>query len=367
MSESSSEIALKWRASWDKNIHHRKWLLDAYFRYVDNLVRRGFPPIFEMKHFAALVGLEESTIAWMLSKNASFYRTLQIPKRLGGFRDISAPSPTLLHVQRWILRNILDKVKTHDCCYGYIPKRSAIENAKQHLGSKTVLKMDLANFFPSIELRRGIAIFREIGYTGRVSYCLALLCFKDGKLPQGGAASPSISNIVGKRLDLRLSTLASRSKLQYTRYADDMTFSGNAISWNFVSAVDRIASDEGFSVNRKKTRLIQADRAKIITGVSISSGEARLPRRAVRDIKNEAYNILRNGLDQHAERTSNFDPIAIERLLGRINFWLQVEPTNQTALSYRFRLLEYQKFLDAHGLGLPEDRSDRSLILGGPS
>jgi hypothetical protein len=181
MSESSSEIALKWRASWDKRIHHRKWLLDAYFRYVDNLVQSGFPPIFEMKHFAALVGLEESTIAWMLAKNAGFYRTLQIPTRLGGFRDISAPSPTLLHVQRWILRNILDKVKTHDCCYGYIPKKSAIENAKQHLGSKTVLKMDLANFFPSIELRRGIAIFREIGYTGRVSYCLALLCFKDGK------------------------------------------------------------------------------------------------------------------------------------------------------------------------------------------
>lgn len=366
MSESYSEVALNWRASWDESIHRRKWLLDAYFRYVDNLVRSGFPPIFEMKHFAALVGLEESTIAWMLSKNAGFYRTLQIPKRLGGFREISAPSPTLLHVQRWILRNILDKVKTHDCCYGYIPKRSAIENAKQHLGSKTVLKMDLANFFPSIELRRGIAVFRAIGYTGRVSYCLALLCFKDGKLPQGGAASPSISNIVGKRMDLRLSTLASRNNLRYTRYADDMTFSGDEISWKFVAAVELIAREEGFCVNREKTRLIREGRAKVITGVSISSGEARLPRRTVRDIKNEAYNILRNGLDQHAERTHNFDPIAVERLLGRINFWLQVEPTNQTALSYRFRLLEYQKFLDAYGLGLPEDRSDRSLILGGP-
>lgn len=195
---------------------------------------------------------------------------------------------------------------------------------------------------------------------------MASLCFKDGGLPQGGVTSPAISNIVGKRLDLRLSALASGRDLRYTRYADDMTFSGDEISWKFVAAVERIVTDERFAINRKKTRLIGNAESKIITGVSISSGEPKLPRKTVRDIKNEVYNILRNGLDQHAVRRGIYDPIIVERLLGRINFWLQVDPVNPTALNYRTRLLDYQKYLDTNGLGLPAERPDGYGIRSNP-
>jgi RNA-directed DNA polymerase len=351
MIERSRDFILDWRAYWDERVQRRKTLLDAYEQYLERLLRDGFPPIFEMHHFSELVGIQESLIARMIANSNDFYRSFRLPKKSGGEREISVPSPVLLHTQRWILRNIVSIIKVHPCCYGFVSNKSAIKNAEQHLRQKSVLKLDLVDFFPSIKLRSGISIFRRIGYTPRVSYCLAHLCFRNGELPQGGATSPAISNIVGKRLDSRLYALALKSGLIYTRYADDMTFSGEEITWRFVSAVEKIVVDEGFQVNRKKTRLIKSNQTKIITGVSIGSGEAKLPRKTVREIKKEAYFVLKNGLDQHAKKTDNYDPMIVERLIGRLNFWLQVEPSNRAARQYYELLKEYQRYLDTYGLG----------------
>lgn len=331
-------------AAWDSFFRARlekRPLWDGYLRYVDRLARCDLPIIFEADHLAALVGIDLRILFAHAAAPQSFYRTYDIPKRRGGSRSITVPSPSLMAVQRWILEHILNKVPLSENAHGFAKERSVISNAKVHLGSQALLKMDLADFFPSIKLRRVIATFIRAGYPPNVSFLLANLCCLEGSLPQGAPTSPALSNIIAKRLDRRLQGLADRHKLKYTRYADDICFSGDEIDDEIFLSVPSIISSEGFSVNYAKTRIAKMGQKMIVCGVSISNGKLALPRATVRQIKLASHFILKNGLIGHAERTGNWDPILIERLLGKIGFWLQLDPENPTALELRRRLASY--------------------------
>ena len=300
----------------------------------------GFPPIVDMRHFSRLVGLEVGVIASQAASPDNFYRSYQLPKRRGGFRTIEAPIPTLAQSQRWIYDNILSRIAPHDCAHGFVPKRSVITNASLHLGSDSLLKLDIQNFFPSINIRRGLRVFMRCGYTPEVSYLLASHCFIQDSLPQGASTSPALSNIVTKRLDARLSGYAVSENLIYTRYADDICLSGKSIPSSTFMAVERIINDEGFALNKQKTRLSNRGQKKIITGLSISSGRLKLPRTSVRALKNDCHFVLKFGMDERFQESCGSDPVYLERLLGRLNFWLQIEPDNNFALEMRERLRE---------------------------
>ncbi len=267
--ESNKVIISEWAEYLGQFIRRDK-TIRAYLVFVEKLVSQTLPVIFELNHLAELVGIKTSLLASLVNRSSSFYRDFEIPKRKGGVRVISTPSPSLLLIQRWISNNILQKIPTHSSVHGFVRGRSIVTNAQQHCGQECLLKMDIADFFPSISIRRVIEIFKRCGYPNNVSYYLASICCLRGSLPQGAATSPLLSNIVFKRIDRRLCGLSSKWKITYTRYADDLAFSGMYIPLKFSSYVSNVIEEEGFKVNPKKTILIRNKGKKIVTGISVS-------------------------------------------------------------------------------------------------
>jgi len=250
----------------------------SYLEYVTRQVGNKVPIIFETEHLSLLLGVDFVELNKIINSPHSFYRSFQIPKRSGGCREISMPYPTLLYIQRWIKINILSKVELNDCANGFVKEKSIITNAKTHIGSKVILKMDISNFFPSIGINRVISIFKNFGYSKRVAYSLSTLCTLNNYLPQGAATSPPISNIIAKGFDSRLKMLAKSYNLTYSRYADDLTFSGNFIPHKIIIIIKEILLKEGFIINDKKTKIITGSGKRIITGISIASKSLKLPK-----------------------------------------------------------------------------------------
>jgi RNA-directed DNA polymerase len=319
----------------------------VFLRYVENLLSKNLPIIFELDHLSSLLGINEKTLASAINSPSSFYRTFEIPKRTGGVREISSPYPVLLSAQRWIYDNILKTVPTHDCAYGFVEGRSIVDNARAHLNCLCLLKMDIKDFFPSVDIRRIQDAFHELGYSDKVSYDLASICCLDKCLPQGGATSPYLSNIIARGLDKRLSSLANKWGLSYTRYADDMTFSGDYIPIHFIGVVSNVVEEEGFKANEGKTKLIRGrNKQKIVTGISVAGETLTLPKHTKRELRKEIHYLLLNGLLVHSRHIGISDPIYVERLVGRLEFWRQIEPHNEFVLKSVKSLRDYELELD---------------------
>lgn len=168
-----------------------------------------------------------------------------IPKKSGGERLISAPMPRLKRAQYWVLDNILARAPLHDAAHGFAPERSILTNARNHVGRDVVINLDLKDFFPTLTYARVKGLFEALGYAEAVAIPLALLCTEpdvdevtlDGErhfiadgprlLPQGAPTSPAITNLICRKLDRRLMGLSRTLGFVYSRYADDLTFSGS--------------------------------------------------------------------------------------------------------------------------------------------
>lgn len=325
-----------------QEIEYNKWLsLNDEFKdntqfqqFLQKLILNECPVVLSIRHLAQIVDVDLRVLRTMINHPSSFYYEYSIPKRSGGCRQIASPYPALLRVQRWINDNILSKIPVHESAKGFVKGLSIVDNASPHLGHATVLKTDIKDFFPSIGINRVRLIFKRLGYRKKIAFALASLCCLDGSLPQGAATSPTISNIILKRLDARMEGLASRFGLVYTRYADDLTFSGGDIPARIIKYITDIISDEGFYVNIGKTKILRSGSQQIITGVSVSSGVIKLPREAKREIRKNVHHVLKNGLIAHLNHIGNFDPIYVERLLGKLYFWKSIEPENKFVEEY---------------------------------
>ena len=318
-------------------------LISSYIPYILKLQLSNSPIIFEKQHLAYLIGIEECTLDKIINSAYSFYRIFSIPKKRGGEREIVAPYPSLLQCQKWIYNNILKCKVVHEACHGFTPQRSIITNARIHVNQKCLLKMDLANFFPSIPINWVINFFQKQGYANNVSFYLATICCYDGFLAQGAATSPYLSNLLLVKLDERISKLCSKYHLQYTRYADDLTFSGDYIPSDFSETIEEIIDSYGLKVNIEKTALLIECKKKIVTGISVSGPEIKVPREFKRKLKNEIHFIMKYGYISHINQVKIRDPNYLHSLLGKVNFWLQVEPSSLQAQTARALLRDILK------------------------
>lgn len=312
-----------------------------YLEYAAPLLEKDLPVIFDFEHLALLLGLDKQFMAAIINRPESFYREFKIPKRSGGKRIILAPYPSLKYVQTWIADNILSHIKISGCAHGFVPKRSILTNAKLHLSNDYLLKLDLKDFFPSIPINYVISVFKSQGYSFKVSSYLAAICCYNEHLPQGAPTSPALSNIIAHHMDNRLKKLARKTGNKYTRYADDLAFSGKKISFKLVSIVKNIIEDCGFQLNENKIRLYNDKSSKILTGISLSNGTLSLPRDYKRKLRQEVYYIRKYGFNAHVQRMRIRNPHYLESLLGKINYWRMVEPENefaQTAHQHLFSL-----------------------------
>ncbi|MGL4618638.1 reverse transcriptase family protein [Chroococcidiopsis sp.] len=203
------------------------------------------------------------------------YYCFQISKKTGEARTISAPRPELKATQKWISKHILENIEIHDAAHGFCRDRSIVTNARPHVGRDVIVKLDLQNFFQSILYKRVKELFCSFGYSETAATIFGLICtvaeinvnnkinYKDTEkrhLPQGSPTSPAISNLVCDRLDTHLTKLAHDFECCYTRYADDLTFSGfeNASHKinNLIHASQFIITEEGFTINPDKIKIL---------------------------------------------------------------------------------------------------------------
>ena len=272
------------------------------------------------------------------------YVRFTIPKRSGGVRVLQAPQRRLAAVQQWILREILDRLPVSAQAQGFVRGRSVVTNAALHCGQAVVLNLDVQEFFPSIPFARVRRVFISAGYSKCVATILALVCTEcprqeltfEGRrlwvasgprgLPQGACTSPALSNLVCLRLDRRLQGLSARLGLVYSRYADDLTFSGPAELRQRVGAVLKsvtgILQAEGLQVHPGKTRVQPRSTAQLVTGLVVNDRPG-VRRDEVRRIRAILHRAAREGLQaQNREGHPNFRAW----LYGRIGWIGQSRP-----------------------------------------
>ncbi|MCH5243109.1 MAG: retron St85 family RNA-directed DNA polymerase [Muribaculaceae bacterium] len=312
--------------------------MEPLILYVEKLNQRNLPIIFDFDHLCLLLGINNNTLSSIINSPKSYYRNFALKKRSGGKREISVPYPALLYIQRWIYNNILLKIPVSPYSHGFRKNRSIVTNAYWHVKQECLFKIDVQDFFPSIEINRVIAIFKEVGYSYKVSFYLAALCCVDGHLPQGAPTSPYLSNLVCRPLDYRLIKLAKKFEFHYTRYADDLTFSGGRIDWWFLQTVYKIVNEEGFEINEGKTKIYSGHGRRIVTGICVNE-KLSVPREFKKKIKQEIYYIKKYGLLDHLQKTKSKELKYCQKLLGRICFWLQVEPKNKFAIQAKYHML----------------------------
>ena len=299
--------------------------------YASVLIDKGVPVVFDLDHLCALLGLKKSYVTSVVFGSSAHYRNFRIRKRSGEFREISAPYPSLMYMQNWIYREILQRCKINGSAHGFVKKRSILTNAAIHKNQDYLLKIDLKDFFPSIPLEWVIQVFKDIGYSNDVAFSLASICCLNGVLPQGAPTSPALSNIVSSFMDKRLYKLCQKYDYKYSRYADDIAISGQYISPSFIAIVSAVVENCGFSVNSGKTRLYGPKGNKILTGISLANNEMRIPRKYRRELEQSVYYILKYGFDAYVRRNKIRASNYLQSIIGKLNFWLSVEPQNDMA------------------------------------
>ena len=297
-----------------------------------------------LPHFETLDKLSEQTrlstrLLYCLSmKTDRYYKITSIAKRNGSSREISIPSYSLHIVQRWILKEILDKITSSDRAMAYRKGKDFGHkpNAFYHAHTLYGLSLDLKDFFPSISANKVYTIFSDMGYNNFAATILTNLCTLNGKLPQGSACSPAISNIVCITLDKRLIGLCEKRNIRYSRYADDMYFScdDKTLLKKTAPIIAKIIEDEGFVINEKKTHFHTPSNKKQITGITViptnmdDSFELKAPRTMKQIIRAEIYTCLVSGKYELKDH-----------ILGEIAYVNYVEKENKT--SYLKRIKTY--------------------------
>jgi len=221
--------------------------------------------------------LQKKHISYALFDRKPKYKKYQIRKKAAGkFREIDAPIGELKTIQK-IIKSCIELCFTpKSAAHGFVKERSIVTNARQHKGRKFVYNIDLEDFFPSIHFGRVRGIFKSkpFCFPPEVAKHLANLCCNDlNVLPQGGATSPIISNLICRALDGKLSAFAKRHKIKFTRYADDITFSSNEPVFegkDFIDELKRIIENENFRINGKKVRLQNQYQRQVVTGLTVN-------------------------------------------------------------------------------------------------
>ena len=310
---------------WGVSARHRTAGLDAA-----KLARFDLPPLGSERELAEWLGIPLSRLRWYTHDRPAdttwHYVRYVAPKRSGGERVILAPKRELKALQRKVLDGMLARVPTAPTTHGFVRGRSVVTNAQPHVGKPIVLKLDLKDFFPSITFPRVRGLFIALGYPFAVASALALLCTeydreefeRDGTryfisvgprhLVQGAPTSPALANLVAWRLDRRLGGLAARHGFTFTRYADDLTFSGDNVEavHKVRTVAQRIIGDERFAVNAAKTRLARRSARQVVTGLVVNDGIAT-PRELRRRLRATLHNAEKAGLEaQNRDGRANY-------------------------------------------------------------
>lgn len=252
----------------------------------------GVPVINSFEHLCEQLSITEQLLYYLTYKKEYCYFQKVIPKKDKTERILNVPNLSLKVVQKWILKEILEKIFVSEQAMAFVPNKNGLrENAERHKKNIFLLEMDITNFFGTITEQQVYTLFCNIGYNSKVAGILANLCTYNNYLPQGAVTSPYIANLVCYHMDARINGYCSRKDIVYTRYADDLTFSSdNRMLLNKIEKfIKYIVTDEGFTINDKKTRYLSNDVKKTVTGITINDDSIHVDKKFKRNLRAQIY------------------------------------------------------------------------------
>jgi len=369
------------RSKYSNELSIGQWLTEPQqMQPVSTAATWTIPAIGSSTSLASWLGISSSELEWFADLKGLERRRKDCPqlrhyhyrvfaKRSGSVRLIESPKPRLKELQRRILTLLLDKIPLHSAVHGFRKGHSIKTFTAPHVSQRIVLRMDLKNFFPSISRARVQALLRTAGYPEPVADLLGGICtnapprdvwdnlafdadpallretrslYREAHLPQGAPTSPVLANLCSYRMDCRLAGLAKSAGAQYTRYADDLAFSG---SEEFEQRIDRfsthvaaILQEEGFAANHHKTRIMREGVRQQLVGLVVNQ-RINVRRVDFDRIKATLTNCVRLGPEsQNREAHPNFRA----HLDGRIAFVEMVNPDKARRLRKLWDEIEWQ-------------------------
>ena len=360
--------------------HVRRWL----FRPPSmGAVPWPVPPAAGVLDLAELLEIDGRELEWLAdtrrylnrarSPRLAHYHSTWLLKPGGGFRLIETPKPLIKLVQRRVLRRILDVIPVHERAEGFVRGRSPLSHASRHTGSAALLCLDLEDFFTSIPFGRVYRVFRAAGYPVPVARSLAGVCTTAlptvelarmprprlasevphhqrlrqsalrRHLPQGAPTSPALANLCALGLDRRLHAAARAAGLEYSRYADDLAFSGGGDfprrARDFAVLAAAIAIDEGFCVNFRKTRVTRQSARQRVCGVVVND-HPNVPREDYDHLKAILTNCVRRGaVGENREGLADFRG----HLRGRVGWVQAIAPAKGAKLARLFETIDWDR------------------------
>lgn len=283
------------------------------------------------------------------------YKTAYIRKSNGKKREIHKPDPTLKKFQKAIYIRILKDMPISNYATAYKEGASLRNATAVHIGKPVILKLDIQNFFGSIPYKTVREMFLKHGFdTDTATTLTTLVCYK-GRLPQGTPTSPAISNIVMREFDEKVAEFCIQRNIAYTRYSDDMTFSGEFEKEEIMFFVEDNLKKAGFALNQKKTQFIKQGQRQTVTGVVVNKKQ-QLPKNYRREIRKEIYycqtysvksHILHANLTEYMYPNGDADCRKyLLHLYGKINFALQINPNDSDMRVYRDYVCQALKNVD---------------------
>ena len=290
----------------------------------------------ELSSLEADLGYSAKALYSLSNSIDSHYRSVRIPKRSGEYRQLSVPDHFLKAVQRRIADILLpyEPISPYATAYRY--GGSPLVNARPHVGKDCLLKLDICHFFDSIyyPLVKAKAFPKE-KYAENLRILLTLLCVHKDTLPQGAPSSPAISNIIMCDFDNRIGGWCGRQGITYTRYCDDMTFSGHFDPQPVIQLVSTELDMLGLRLNEQKTAVVRTGQKKVVTGLVVNE-KLHVASSYKKQIRQDMYYCMKFGIRSHMERRQiEGTPQAyIQKLLGKIHYALSVCPSEEL-LTYR--------------------------------
>lgn len=285
------------------------------------------------------------------------YNRASILKKDGSKRYLLMPDPLLKGIQRNLLHHILDQIPISIYATAYQKKSDIRNNAEAHLSKKQVLSLDIEDFFDTIVFYMVYqAAFPRIYFPPAAASLLTHLCCVYDRLPQGAPTSAAISNLVMKPFDDYMGRWCEQKKIRYTRYCDDMTFSGEFDADQVKCKVGNFLGAMGFSLNQKKTRVRTASMRQVVTGIVVNE-KLQASREYRRKLRQEIYYIKKYGIVSHLKQIGDhkYLPMGEEGLksylraqIGKVNYVLHVNPEDayfKEAVRYLKSCLDTKTFL----------------------
>lgn len=296
--------------------------------------------------------MSEKEIYYVSNNISKHYKKSVIPKKNGKMRTLYIPDEKLKYMQRVILSEFLSEYRISKSATAYHKGSTLISNAQPHLNKKYILKLDIKDFFGNITFGRVYKMFLN-HFPVKYAKLFTELCCMNDMLVQGAPTSPYISNIIMLGFDKEIERYCFNNDISYTRYCDDITLSSNNPLNSAYYKIRKELQKNGFELNKRKTHFVKYTHQQNVTGIVVNE-KIQVPIEYRRKLRQELYYlhkfgannvILRNNYTDYIDNRNTLDEKYINSLLGKINYVLQIDPTNKEFIREKEKLCKYKNHI----------------------